>query len=163
MPQKRGAPQLYVGYLQLFRNGDSMRVKSWEGWSGWATFGNLNGVPETPGAYIIGTKQSIARLSGQDKNGILSIGETDNLLKRLQMFLACADGNRHRGHTAGWRYRELNLHKLFPITSLHFRWKSALSKEEAYSLEGELLKEYASQHLELPPLNYKYNWSGHSH
>ena len=140
-----------------------MNVKSWEGWSGWSTFSNMSGVPERPGAYVIATRQTITRISGQDKNGILSIGETDNLSKRLQMFLSCANGNRHRGHTAGWRYRELCLDKLFPIASLHFRWKSELSKEKAYALEGELLKEYASQHCELPPLNYKYNWSAHSH
>ena len=50
-----------------------MNVKSWEGWSGWSTFSNMSGVPERPGAYVIATRQTITRISGQDKNGILSM------------------------------------------------------------------------------------------
>lgn len=124
-------------------------------------FENSLDIPEDPGVYIIAAKQPIDRIFGQDPLGILSIGETDNLLKRIQMFWSCANGERHRGHTAGWRFRELDMHTQFPLSSLQFRFKSASTKEQAYSLEGQLLKEYARQHLELPPLNYKYNWSDH--
>ena len=136
-----------------------MKVKFGEDWSDWTKLDNLRDIPKEPGAYIIATEKKINRIIGKDNDGILSIGETDNLFKRIQMFLSCAEGKRHRGHNAGWRYYKLDLKKEFPIISLYICWKSVSSKKEAHHLEGEELKKYANKHYELPPLNYKYNWS----
>lgn len=135
--------------------------QSWKSWTDWEKFDGLDDLPTSPGAYVISASEPIKRIQDSDPNGILSIGETDNLQKRLKMFWRCANGEQHRGHTAGWRYRELDMQKLFPLKTLRFRWKEVPTKEAAYQLEGELLRAYAKQHFELPPLNYKYNWSDH--
>ncbi len=138
-----------------------MHMESWQSWSTWSEFDQFDGVPEKPGVYIIATRQPINRVAGRDRLGILTIGETDNLRKRLRMFWSCVNDVRHRGHNAGWRFRELDMQKRFRPNSLVFRWKTTLTKNNAYHEEGLLLKKYASEHLELPPLNYKYNWSVH--
>ncbi|GAK85886.1 hypothetical protein JCM19238_3476 [Vibrio ponticus] len=60
---------------------------------------------------------------------------------------------------AGWRYRVCNFNKVFPLQELHICWKECTDKAEAQRLEGQLLSEYLELHYELPPLNYKFNWS----
>ena len=60
---------------------------------------------------------------------------------------------------AGWRYAEYDMNRSFPIETLVVRWTITESKGDAYRLEGQTLKEYFTTHLELPPLNYKFNWS----
>ncbi|MNP23125.1 hypothetical protein D3C76_1158230 [compost metagenome] len=60
---------------------------------------------------------------------------------------------------AGWRFFNSALSKPFPIETLWVSWCELPSKEDAYRKEGEMLALYLSQHYELPPLNYKFNWS----
>jgi hypothetical protein len=140
-----------------------MGIRFERGWSKWFTFASINEAPNEPGAYVIATSNSglLHRIGGPDSHGLLSIGESDNLRKRLQLFKLCAIGERRRGHNAGWRYRDLGMNAIFPVESLRFRWHPTNTKEEAYAIEGKMLALYAKKHLELPPLNYKYNWSAH--
>lgn len=119
-------------------------------------YGNL---PNCPGVYIISTEKEIHRLVGKDPLGILDIGETMSLKTRIIGFVRCAENAGKKGHMAGLRFNKIKLSDKFPLSELYIRWCVVETKEHAYSLEGNTLKKYLDKHYELPPLNYKFNWS----
>ena len=47
----------------------------------------------------------------------------------------------------------------FPLDDLQVKWRATTTKPLAYALEAKELRKYFAAHLELPPLNYKFNWS----
>ncbi|MFH1510816.1 MAG: GIY-YIG nuclease family protein [Candidatus Woesearchaeota archaeon] len=122
----------------------------------------LSKVPSKPGAYMIsifgndGQPIKISRFIGVDTEGIIDIGESTNLRKRLSDFKRNAD-KRCGGHMAGWRFNFLKLNE--KLWTLKFSYEVCATKEEAYKKEYAMMKEYVDKHKELPPLNYKYNWS----
>ena len=124
------------------------------------TYDETKRAPATPGVYQIRCRgKAIPRMLGVDEEGILTIGESVSIQRRLGLFLYSAEGKKG-GHAAGWRFNFLQLvNKGFPIDSLEFRWAHAPDKKAAYSMEGCLLADYLGRFGELPPLNYKANWS----
>lgn len=136
----------------------------WRGWSDWHCLGieqgfNFVNAPNKPGAYVIATDRQLNRAVGADSDGILTIGESDDLHRRVTGFASCALTYGTKGHMAGWRFAFFRFAKHFPFASLRIRWNVTPTKEEAYDLEGRMLLAYLSRHLELPPLNYQFNWS----
>jgi hypothetical protein len=82
-----------------------MKIDNWQGWEPeWLRLTEhfLN-APEAPGAYIICADHEIGRAVGSDEHGILTIGESDNLRRRLAAFVRCARNPGVSGHMAGWR------------------------------------------------------------
>ncbi|WP_422450674.1 hypothetical protein [Endozoicomonas sp. ALB091] len=71
------------------------------GWTDWMLLKELDraSIPDQPGVCMIAAHRRIHRAHGTDKQGILDIGESDNLKKRLAAFRACSLGHRNRGHT----------------------------------------------------------------
>ncbi|MCR9300237.1 hypothetical protein NB466_15340 [Vibrio fluvialis] len=138
-----------------------MKYDDWSDWTDWVLLSSvdINSIPKGPGVYIIASEKELSRAVGVDEHGILDIGESERLNLRVRAFISCATGTRQKGHMAGWRYRNFNFEDVFPIDTLYVCWKSCNTKEDAYTLEGKLLNEYVRQHYELPPLNYKFNWS----
>lgn len=138
-----------------------MKVKNWDGWErDWLNLvDHYRAAPTGPGVYLICADHAINRAVGVDENGILTIGESGNLRDRLGRFVGCVQGRHAKGHMAGWRFFNSALSKPFPIETLWVSWCEMPSKEDAYRKEGEMLGLYLSQHYELPPLNYKFNWS----
>lgn len=136
---------------------------NWEPWSDWIKLDILDlvSVPNGSGAYVIAIRKPIHRVVGTDPDGFLDIGESDHLRNRISSFIRCAKNPDSYGHMAGVRFAFLGFADAFPFPSLWIRWTSSKDKQGAYSTEGELLKQYVSIHKELPPLNYKYNWSRH--
>jgi hypothetical protein len=130
-------------------------------WSAWANLASLDAskVPRSPGVYLVAAERAIPRAIGVDVHGILTIGESDSLRGRLDSFRRCARGGGAVGHMAGWRYSFLEYGKHYPVDKLKVRWKTANTKTKAYGEEGNLLLAYLAKHSELPPLNYKFNWS----
>jgi len=135
----------------------------WKNWSNWTNlgvfqcFGFLD-LPSKPGAYVVAASRPITRAVDIDNDGILTIGETDDLRRRIQIFADCAIAHGNEGHMAGWRYAFLRFQRHFPYSTLRIRWKITETKQEANELEGRMLLAYLANHLELPPLNYKFNW-----
>ncbi|MNP37680.1 hypothetical protein D3C76_1311410 [compost metagenome] len=112
-----------------------------------------------PGVYIVCADRAIARAVGIDDNGILTVGESDNLKRRLAAFVRCAGSKGATGHMAGWRFNFASFEKMFPLDTLYVSWFPTVDKAAAYAKEGEMLGLYLAEHYELPPLNYKFNWS----
>ena len=115
--------------------------------------------PSTPGAYVVAADTPINRAVGSDEYGILTIGESDDLRRRMTSFASCALSYGTEGHMAGWRFSFLRFERYFPFAKLRIRWRATETKEKANELEGKMLLAYLSKHLELPPLNYQFNWS----
>ncbi|MFH0978973.1 MAG: hypothetical protein V1837_06775 [Candidatus Woesearchaeota archaeon] len=119
-------------------------------------------VPSKPGAYKIsvfkadGTPIRINRFLGVDPEGVIDIGESTDLHARLQNFKRNIEKGSG-GHMAGWRFHFLKLYEKFKI--LKFSFEVCATKEQAYKKEYAMMKRYIDEHKELPPLNYKYNWS----
>lgn len=141
-----------------------MKVKCWKGWTPeWERILDVyQDAPSGPGVYMIIADGPINRAVGEDEHGILDVGESDNLKQRLASFVGCARGTRAAGHMAGWRFLEYGFDKHFPLESIWVSWYEVTDKNAAYQKEGEILSEYYRQHLELPPLNFKFNWSKNS-
>jgi len=101
--------------------------------------------------YNEGKPQIIGRLITKDKLGILYIGYSSNINKRLKEFIKGIN-NESREHPAGYRYYILELDKkrVFRKNNLKFTLKylGDYKKEEARLLMG-----YADYFGELPPLN----------
>ncbi|ORT50690.1 hypothetical protein ST37_08175 [Vibrio sp. qd031] len=136
--------------------------EEWKGWSEWyrLTEVDLRAIPtDVAGTYIIACNESLSRAHGADDQGVLDIGESGNLRGRIRAFKRCATGESKKGHMAGWRYFSLGYHEIHPFESLWVCYRICDDKDAAYREEGRLLRAYVEQHYELPPLNYKFNWS----
>lgn len=119
-------------------------------------------VPEGAGAYIIGIRRDkIGRLLADDPHAVVDIGESVRLRGRLRDFVRCAGNPGQEGHMAGWRLGKLGLLERLgvAVTDLRFTYRGARDKDDAYRIEGEMLRLYFELFGELPPLNYKYNWA----
>lgn len=138
-----------------------MKKYDWSGWTGWENLleVDLKRVTTGPGAYVIATDRLLRRAVGEDELGILDIGETGALRNRFRKFLLCSGTQRERGHMAGWRYCFFCLDRHFKRSRLRVRWIDADAKVAAHAIEGQVLLTYLRNHSELPPLNYKFNWS----
>ena len=137
-----------------------MKVKNWTGWEPvWLKLTeHYLDAPAAPGAYLICADRAIHRAVGVDDNGVLTIGESDNLRRRLAAFVRCAKKPGAAGHMAGWRFNYAAFEKVFPLETLWVSWHPTVDKATAYAKEGEMLALYLAEHYELPPLNYKFNW-----
>ena len=131
-----------------------MKVK----WTSWQKFGTPAGT-NGPGVYKIrllarGKPQTIPRFLGQDPSGLLSIGVSGNLERRLRDFLRGLD--KGRGHSEANLLNLLRTHaslerKVGPY-SFQYSYKS-YNHKKALALESMLIKQYVKRFGEVPPLN----------
>lgn len=133
--------------------------KRWTKWVGLHDAVSGRAIGAGPGAYVIRAGRPIHRAVGTDKLGIIDIGESTGLRSRLRAFAKCASTPGAQGHMAGWRYADLGMDTIFPLAELLVRWCDLQSKDEAVKVEAEVMTKYIKIHYELPPLNYKFNWS----
>ena len=136
-------------------------------WNGWheAWLDDEDAFKRVPlgsaGAYILGLglgdkrSKALKRVCGTDPFGVLDIGESNRLRARLRRLGRCINGEGVHGHMAGWRYRYLNFQERLN-GRLYLSW---IIGEDSYAMEARLLRTYLSAFGELPPLNYKFNWS----
>lgn len=124
-------------------------------WSKWHSLKTLdfNLVPASSGVYQIrwaidGKSHLVHRANGDDKSGILYIGE-GKLRERIESFWSRIN---HLGgrHTAGWTYDHYKFRRTFKPEQLEVRW---LEHSECGRIEDELLGDYAERYLDKPPLN----------
>jgi hypothetical protein len=142
-----------------------MRFPSGEEWTDWRPLNSetLAAVPGQPGAYVLSLPAGLplGRLLHADPHRLLDIGESSNLRRRLDSLRRCATEAGTPGHMAGWRLGTMGLLARLECSAEELRvsWRAARTKEEAYAHEGFILRAYFDLFGELPPLNYKFNWS----
>lgn len=133
-----------------------MKRRHWPGWTEWNDLqGVLNSkyAPAEPGCYMLAADRALSRAVGCDEEGILYIGSTSHILKRLRAFSSSAAAPNVTGHIAGWRYSAYLMHKHFPLESISVCWRIT-DQSATRQTESSLLAEYVRQHMEMPPLNY---------
>jgi len=129
-------------------------------WTEWASIEKLDftRITTTSGVYEIGASingqpQPINRANGVDKNGLLYIGKTGNLRKRINDFWIhlLTEGNQH---TAAETYLIYGFYTKFQRENLQVRWLALPNgMEEEY--EKKLIDEYLESFLDSPPLNIR--------
>jgi hypothetical protein len=147
-----------------------MRQRCHSEWSEWQDISSIKDsakeIGKFPGVYMIrladsaGQPITISRLFGDDDGGLLAIGESVDLARRIKEF--------HNAYTAGTFGRHSVGDRLFLIlvcqyssfktasqnnSTVQFRVMKLSDKVEAQTEEEKLLKNYFKEHGELPPLN----------
>jgi hypothetical protein len=122
---------------------DSSKLSSF-GFSSWYPFSkeNLRKAPEEIGVYVFrkAKAEMFGRLNG--KSDILYIGSSKKGLRsRLQNYM-------HPGPT---QWTNQRIHEYTVKNSVEVSW---LTFQGPKNLEHDLLKQYFSDHWELPPLNF---------
>ena len=142
-------------------------MSNWSKWQDISSIKNLaRELSKVPGVYKIRLSDSagrpipVGRLLGIDKKGLLAIGESVNLGRRIKEF--------HNAYTAGKFGRHSVGDRLFLVLMcqysrfktnyrnnswLQFKVMKLSSKADAQAEEERLLKNYFKAHGELPPLN----------
>ncbi len=118
-----------------------------------------NEIPTASGIYRIrfwndGGFVPVCRAAKKDSDGIIYIGTSQNLQKRIWMFrrVIFNDYVVTQGHVAANRYVRVEaIHKTFPPQNLWFEWNEVADYEVA---EADELMAYMKKYAELPPLNY---------
>lgn len=156
----------------------TLTIQQWSDWTfpnrgrftDWRLFVEVVGkAPKDPGVYFLAVPsvqepmrpRKLCRFLNEDPHGLLDIGEAANLQRRLQVLYKCATNRGAPGHMAGWRLGSMGLIDRLGCKAdqLLVSWFKLESKDEAYHWEGRMLNVYFSIFGELPPLNYKFNWS----
>lgn len=112
---------------------DIKELSVWDSWPRPA----LSKAPETPGVYIFRLSECFGRMQGE--SDIVYIGSAKNMKRRLTGHRLAAIGSLARVPRYGG--------------TLQVAWKSCREESEAISEESRLLRKYARQHIDHPPLN----------
>ena len=136
-------------------------------WSEWLDIDNFTEIGSLPGVYRIrlvdladNSPVTIQRLFCKDEEGMLVIGETINLRRRIREFhKVIKEKTGFLRHSAGDRlflnliFRRASSQTLLDNKGFQVSFVKAQDKVGAQRLEELLLKIYFIQFGELPPLN----------
>lgn len=112
-----------------------------------------------PGVYIVRWSKNsksvkIGRVKGIDHQGILYIGSTKNLKRRVKELLKSLKNEYKKiKHTMAKSYIFFSLNKVIKINEIEITWIELDSYEEAQMQEWLALDHYGKKFGELPPLN----------
>ena len=107
-------------------------------------------IKEEPGVYRIRhADHEIGRANGTDDEGILHIGMSKNLRRRVREFYKAAT-TKKGSHSAGLKYSNYGFGKKFPISSLTCEY---VYTSKARDHEKELHAKYIKTYLDHPPLD----------
>jgi len=124
-------------------------------------------VPDTSGVYIIGAVTRtgrpipLRRLNGIDAAGILCIGKSKDVRRRIREFVADIRTPRlgTAYHSAGWNFcayfRDNPRRDIIRLAeeNLEATWKTTARDRHADHLETQLLQAYVKKYQDKPPLN----------
>ena len=116
------------------------------------------GVDSAPGVYRIrafavnGEPLNIPRLGGVDSLGILHIGKSVNLRKRILTFRRALDQEK-AAHKAGNEFFDWNFSKVVPERLLRFDYIYTDTEPGAVELETRVHRDYRRTYLDRPPLD----------
>jgi excinuclease UvrABC nuclease subunit len=111
-----------------------------------------------PGVYRIrffkpeGAPFSISRLAGVDRDGVLHIGKSNNLGRRIRQFRQAAEGLKASQH-AGKEFVKWKFDHMIAREMLRFDYFETRDEQDALKLEKALHDEYRLKFLDRPPLD----------
>lgn len=139
-------------------------IEDWRGWDHIGQIDELKFMYRWQGVYAIRLIDApserpipIGRFLGIDESGILLIGVSNDLGRRLYDFYYSYLEDR-RTHSGGRRLHLVRMlsqfeEEIYPESSMQFRVKRIPDEEQAKHEEERLLKSYFKRFGELPPLN----------
>lgn len=139
-------------------------LEDWRDWNHLRSIDDLKFLCRWPGVYAIRLIDApsekpipIGRFLGVNETGILQIGVSNDLGRRLHNFFYSYLEDR-RTHSGGRRLFLVRFmtrfeEELYPESSLQFSVKRIPDAEQAKHEEERLLKSYFRRFGELPPLN----------
>ena len=142
-------------------------MSNWSKWKDISSIDNLaRQLSKVPGVYKMrlsnsaGRAHPIGRLLDIDKKGVLAVGESANLARRIKEFHRAYIGDRFMRHSEGDRlflvlmcqYSHFKTAYQNNFT-IQFAVMKLNNKTEAETKEERLLKGYFKKFGELPPLN----------
>lgn len=115
-----------------------------------------NLIPKSSGIYemrwaVDNEPRSIPRLNDVDKTGLLYIGKSKNLRRRIRQIQRYVTDQKLR-HTAMYTYWYYGFDKKIELNHLQVRW-SQVPQNEIDDWEEELIANYVMRYLDKPPLN----------
>lgn len=124
-------------------------------------------VPDRPGVYVIravrrtGRPIHLRRLNGTDVGGILCIGMSKDVRRRIRDFVRDVrrPGLDVPSHSEGWNFRRYfrdnQKRGIIKLTqeNLEATWKVTGTNRYAQNLETQLLQAYVMKYQDKPPLN----------
>jgi len=119
----------------------------------------IDGLPSRPGVYIVRWRKNsnpvkIGRLKGKDHQGILYIGSTKNLKRRVKELLRSLKNEYKKiKHTMAKSYIFFSLNRVIKINEIEITWIELDGYEGAQMQEWLALDHYGKKFGELPPLN----------
>jgi len=130
----------------------------------WSNWENIENLPDYEGKGVYrfrlvdnkGKSISIQRFLGEDKDGIIVIGEAENIKTRLKQFNKVVIEKKKYPHSEG-----LTIHLLRSITKFDEKYEMCTFQytyskvDEHKEEEKKLLESYFMEYGEIPPLNYK--------
>jgi hypothetical protein len=142
-------------------------MANWSKWQDISSAKNLAlQLAKVPGVYRIRLSNSsgrpipIGRLLRIDKNGLLAIGESANLARRIKEFYQAYTAEKFGHHSVGDRLFLVLMCQYSRFKTNHqnnsglqLQVMKLSSKADAQAEEEKLLKIYFKVHGELPPLN----------
>jgi excinuclease UvrABC nuclease subunit len=111
-----------------------------------------------PGVYRIrvfkpeGEPSPISRLAGLDSEGVLHIGKSNSLGRRIRQFRQAAEGLKASQH-AGREFVKWKFERMIPRERLRFDYFETEDEREALRLEKSLHDDYRLRFLDRPPLD----------
>jgi hypothetical protein len=114
-------------------------------------------IPKTPGIYFMrwvkdGTPVSIPRLAGSDNRGILYVGSTVRLRRRIRDLWKGING-KIEAHTIGRSIIFCKVSEIISMDDYEISWEELETHGNAKGQEWTALKLYANQYKEPPPFN----------
>lgn len=132
-------------------------------WSMWRDINDSGGFGKCCGVYKLrltnqaGYPSAIGRFFGVDQDGLLAIGESVNLARRIKEFRNGYAGKRFLRHSVGDRLFLIRICQYTSLKLSNIRVQVAVMKLEnkavVQAVEEKLLKKYFKEFGELPPLN----------
>ena len=121
------------------------------------TDSRFRNMPEDPGIYFVrwvrnGRPVPIPRLCDQDSKGILYIGGSKNIRRRIKQLIN-AIVNDGENHTIYKTKKFCSISKLIKLEEYEITWEKLKTEEEANGEEWAALKLYCDKYHEGPPLN----------
>jgi hypothetical protein len=129
--------------------------------------GKYKNLPDYKGKHVYrfrlvdnkGKSISIQRFLGEDKDGIIAIGQTKNIKIRLKKFYKVVKEKKKYSHSEGLTIHLLRGTTKFKEKSEMYTFQYSFSKvDKPKEEEKKLLKSYFETYGEIPPLNYKHEF-----
>ena len=85
-----------------------------------------------------------------DREGVIYIGSSGNLRKRIRDFWRTIEFQDRNRHAAAWTYYSFDYYPIFPLKHLQFRYSVT---NKTTTSEFDLLINYRKRFMDSPPLN----------